>query len=308
MPIDPDIQLMLEQFSAAGLPKPGETSAAEMRAAFAGVLKMMPKGPEMARVEDHMVPSPEGDVPVRLYVPKAPPRALMLHIHGGGWTLGDIESSDMSSRTYAERLRCAVVSVDYRLAPEHPFPAAVDDCLAALNWTAANAAQLLGQELPLIVGGDSAGGNLSAVMCLLARDADGPAIAAQLLLNPATDADMDAPALSAFESPFLTHDDMRWFYAQYVPNDEVKHDPRLAPIRATSLADLPPAFVLTCEYDLLRAEGEAYGQLLAQAGVATVIKRYPGATHSFIVQGPGLARGQEAFADLDAFISGFVAR
>jgi acetyl esterase len=145
-------------------------------------------------------------------------------------------------------------------------------------------------------------------MCLLARDADGPAIAAQLLLNPATDADMDAPALSAFESPFLTHDDMRWFYDQYVPNDEVRHDPRLAPIRATSLAGLPPAFVLTCEYDLLRAEGEAYGQLLAQAGVATVIKRYPGATHSFLVQSPGLARSQEAFADLDAFISGFVAR
>jgi len=307
MPIDPDIQAMLALFSAAGLPKPGETPAAEMRAAFAGVVKMMPPGPEMARVEDHKVPTPDGDVPMRLYVPKAPPRALMLHIHGGGWTLGDIASSDASSRTYAEQLRCALLSVEYRLAPEHPFPAAVDDCLAALNWTAANATRLLGQDLPLIVGGDSAGGNLSAVMCLLARDAGGPKIAAQLLLNPATDADIDAPALSAFESPFLTRDEMLWFYDQYVPADAARHDPRLAPIRATSLAGLPPAFVLTCEYDLLRAEGEAYGRLLAEAGVATVIKRYPGATHSFIVQGPGLARGQEAFADLDAFISGFVA-
>jgi len=308
MPIDPDIQAMLALFSAAGLPKPGETPAAEMRAAFAGVVKMMPPGPEMARVEDYKVPTPDGDVPMRLYVPKALPRALMLHIHGGGWTLGDIASSDASSRTYAERLRCAVLSVEYRLAPEHPFPAAVDDCLAALNWTAANAARLLGQDLPLIIGGDSAGGNLSAVMCLLARDAGGPKIAAQLLLNPATDADIDAPALSAFESPFLTRDEMLWFYDQYVPSDAARYDPRLAPIRATSLAGLPPAFVLTCEYDLLRAEGEAYGLLLAEAGVATVIKRYPGATHSFIVQGPGLARGQEAFADLDAFISGFVAR
>ncbi|MEO8374249.1 MAG: alpha/beta hydrolase [Sphingomonas bacterium] len=308
MPIDPDIQAMLEQFSAAGLPKPGETPAAEMRAAFAGVVKMMPPGPEMARVEDYKVPTPDGDVPVRIYVPKAPPRALMLHIHGGGWTLGDIESSDASSRTYAERLRCAVLSVEYRLAPEHPFPAAVDDCLAALNWTAANAARLLGQELPLIVGGDSAGGNLSAVMCLLARDAQGPEIAAQLLINPATDADIEAPAFSAFESPFVTHDEMRWFYEQYVPKGEARHDPRMAPIRAASLAGLPPAFVLTCEYDLLRAEGEAYGSLLAQAGVATMIKRYPGATHSFLVQSPALARSQEAFADLDAFISGFVAR
>ena len=307
MAIDPDIQAMIEQFSAAGLPKPGETSAAEMRAAFAGVFKMLPKGPEMARVEDYVVPTPDG-LPVRLYVPKAPPRALMLHLHGGGWTVGDVESSDASSRTYAERLRCAVVSVGYRLAPEHPFPAAVDDCLAALNWTAANGARLLGQELPLIVGGDSAGGNLSAVMCLLARDAQGPEIAAQLLINPATDADMEAPGLSAFESPFLTRDELRWFYDQYIPEGEARRDPRMAPIRAASLANLPPAFVLTCEYDLLRAEGEAYGSLLAQAGVAAVIKRYPGATHSFIVQNPGLARSQEAFADLDAFISGFVAR
>lgn len=177
-----------------------------------------------------------------------------------------------------------------------------------MNWTAANAARLLGQDLPLIVGGDSAGGNLSAVMCLLARDADGPEIAAQLLINPATDADIEAPAFSAFESPFLTHDEMRWFYDQYIPEGEARRDPRMAPIRAATLAGLPPAFVLTCEYDLLRAEGEAYGALLAEAGVVTMIKRYPGATHSFIVQGPWLARGQEAFADLDAFISGFVAR
>ena len=305
MPLDPDIQIMLEQMSQMGFPHPGELSAAEMRAVFEGVSRGMPVGPEMDRVEDHSV-DVGGVIPVRLYVPRTPIRAILLHLHGGGWTLGSIASSDMASRTYAERLRCAVISVDYRLGPEHPFPAAVDDSYAAYLWAAENSARLIGRDLPLMVGGDSAGGNLSAVICQLARDRSGPRIAAQILINPATDADMDAPVLSAFESPFLTKEEIRWFYDQYAPDPESRLDPRLAPIRAASLAELPPAFVLTCEYDLLRAEGEAYALQLGMAGVATVIKRYPGTTHSFLPQNPWLVRSQEAFADLNRFIAGFV--
>lgn len=305
MPIDPDIQSMLDQMNAAGFPHPGHMSAAEMRAIFEGMGGAMPVGPEMALVQDHIIDTTT-PIMARLYIPKEEVRAALLHLHGGGWTLGSVESSDFASRTYAQRLRCAVLSVDYRLAPEHPFPAAVEDSYAALLWAADNLPHLIGRDLPLLVGGDSAGGNLSAVMCQLARDRDGPAIAAQILINPATDGDMEAPSLSAFESPFLTLDEIKWFYDQYVPDPDCRMDPRMAPIRAESLEGLPPAFVLTCEYDLLRGEGEAYASRLALSGVATVLKRYPGTTHSFLPQNPGLKRSRDAFADIDSFITGFV--
>lgn len=303
MPIDPEIQPMVDVMLNSGFPKVGQVPAAELRAFFESMPH--PPGAEMAKVEDHQVPGPAGAIPVRFYLPKTAPRALMIHMHGGGWTFGTVESSDVMSRAFADRLHCAVLSVDYRLAPENPFPAGVEDCFAALEWAAQNCARLVGRELPLIVGGDSAGGNLSAVMALLARD-KGPKIAAQLLINPATDTDIAAPALSAFVSPFLTKEEISWCFDQYLPRSEDRHDWRAAPIRAENFAGLPPAFVLTCEYDLLRAEGEAYGLKLAQAGVATTIKRYPGATHSFLQLNADLSLSRQAFADINAFLDGNV--
>lgn len=303
MAVDPEIQIFLEQLSAIGFPPLDSLPAPELREYMRAMAAAGPKGPDMARVEDFSA----GGVPVRLYVPQAPARAVINYMHGGGWTIGSIAEADTFSRTLAERLGCAVVSVDYRHGPEAPFPGAVDDCFTAARWTADNIGDLLGRTLPLIVCGDSAGGNLSAVISILARDQGGPAIAGQILLNPSTDGDIDAQDLAAFESPFLTKAEIAWFFDQYVPDRAMRTDPRFAPIHAESHAGLPPAIIITAENDLLRAQAEDYGLKLAQAGVTTIIKRYPGAIHSFLAMNSAQGLTAEAFRDIDCFITAFVA-
>ena len=298
MPIDPQLQAMLEAMRAVGWPKLGSLSAAELRAI------PRPRPPiltEVREVSDGALPGPAGDIPIRVYRPALHPSGVIVYYHGGGWTIGDLDTADAALRLVANQTCCTVVSVEYRLAPEHPFPAAVDDAMAAAVWVAHNLATLAVPGAPLMVMGDSAGANLSAVVCLLAREAGGPEIGLQVLVYPATDGDVHAPSMRAFEPPFLDQQDIAWFYDQYAP-PELRHDPRFAPARAASHAGLPPAIILTAEHDLLTAEGEAYARRLEQAGVAVTRLHYDGAIHGFFTMGAHLDIGRRAIGDVSKAI------
>ena len=289
---------MLDAMKAIGWPKLGSMSAAELRA------MPRPRPPvvtEVRSVSDGVLPGPAGEIPFRVYRPSEQPAGVIVYYHGGGWTIGDLDSVDAALRLLANLTGCTVVSVDYRLAPEHPFPAAVEDAMAAVSWVAANLGDFAAPGAPLMVMGDSAGGNLSAVVSILARDAGEPKIDLQILVYPATEADVDSPGMHAFEPPFLDRQDMVWFYDQYA-RPEHRGDPRLAPAKAASHARLPPAIILTAELDLLTAEGEAYGRQLEQAGVAVTRLHYDGAIHGFFTMGPHLDIGRRAVDEVSQAI------
>jgi acetyl esterase len=260
MTLHTEIKATLQAMKDAGFPAMHTLPPQTLRAA----MEASPRapGPDMLRVEDFDIAVDGGTIKLRLYVPTENPIALIDFMHGGGWTFGSINTSDTNCRYLARNTNCSVVSVDYRLAPEHPFPTAVNDAYAALQWIDANKSKLGAEGLPLVVQGDSAGGNLTAVLCIMARDQDGPKIAAQVMTGPATDGDIDAPALKAFVSPFLSLEETEHFYDLYVPNRADRSDYRFAPMNASSHADLPPALIITAEHDILRTQGEAYGQKL----------------------------------------------
>jgi acetyl esterase len=299
MPVDPQLQAMLDALQAIGWPRLGSVTAAELRAI------PRPRPPvvtEVRLVSDGVLPGPAGDIPIRVYRPIEQPRGVIVYYHGGGWTIGDLDTADAALRLTANQTGCTVVSVDYRLAPEHPFPAAVDDAMAAVSWVAGKLADFDAPGAPLMVMGDSAGANLSAVVCLLARDAGGPEIALQVLVYPGTEGDVDAPSMHAFEPPFLNRQDIIWFYDQYAPPEQ-RRDARLAPAKAASHANLPPAILVTAEYDLLTAEGEAYARQLEQAGVAVDRLHYEGAIHGFFTMAPHLGIGRKAIDDVSREIA-----
>ena len=221
----------------------------------------------MSRAEDRTVMSADGHpIPIRVLVPQQGARGVIVYLHGGGWVIGTIDEFDTLARKLAERTSCAVVLVDYRLAPEHRYPTAVDDCDAALDWTAEHLADIAGHDdVPLIVAGDSAGGNLAAVMAQRARDRDGPAIALQVLIYPVTDADFDRPSyVDPDNQLLLTREGMVWFWDHYVPDAAQRAEPDASPLHAAILERLPPAVVLTAEHDVLRDEGEAYAERAAR--------------------------------------------
>lgn len=260
-----------------------EMTPEEARALGAQMASMAGPAPRMARVEEHTVSVAGGAVPVRVLVPLEPPRGVIVYYHGGGWVIGAIDEFDTMARKLAERTSSAVVLVDYRLAPEHRYPVAVDDSYAALEWVGAHMKEIAGStDVPLVVAGDSAGGNLAAVMALRARDRKGPAIDLQVLIYPVTDADFERPSYVDPENQLLlTRDAMIWFWDHYAPEAKRRTEPDASPIRAKDLSGLPPAVVLTAEHDPLRDEGEAYAARLAEAGVAVDLKRYAGQTHAF---------------------------
>ncbi len=240
--------------------------------------------PAVARVEDRLVPGPAGPIPARLYVPFADDRRrpLVVHYHGGGWVIGDLDTHDTACRHLALEADVGVLAVDYRLAPEHRFPAAVDDALAAFRWAAANAAELGFDPARVAVAGDSAGGNLAAVVAQLAARDGGPRPAAQLLAYPVTDLSTKHPSYRLFADGFLlTERDMDWFRGHYLPDDAAALDPRASPLLAPDLHGLPPAVVLTCGFDVLRDEGEAYAWRLEQAGVPVQLRRSADLIHGF---------------------------
>jgi acetyl esterase len=260
-----------------------ELSAADARIAGAGLKELYGPGPEVHHTEDHTVAGYDGGrFQVRVLVPDENPNAMLVYLHGGGWVLDDIEGYDTLGRQLATKSGAAVVLVNYRKAPEYPFPTAVEDAWTALQWTADNVERIAGARVPLFVGGDSAGGNLAAVTAIRARDKGCPELAGQVLLYPATDSDFTRPSYREPENQsFLTPEFMHWFWNHYVPEPALRIHPEASPLRAGSLSDLAPALVITAEHDILRDEGEAYAARLEESGVDVEHHRWPGQMHAF---------------------------
>jgi acetyl esterase len=302
MPVEPQTQAILDQLTAMGGPPLHTLPVPEARKLMDNLRALAGTGPEVAAVDDRRIPGPAGEIPVRVYTPAGSgPFAALVWFHGGGWVLGDIPGADVTCRELANAAGCVVVSVDYRLAPESEFPAAADDCYAATRWVADHATSLGIDPKRLAIGGDSAGGNLAAVTALRARDQGGPALAFQLLVYPATDAACDTPSYhDNADGYLLTKDSMAWFWDHYLRNDADRANPHASPLRAESLEGLPPALVITAEFDPLRDEGEAYGKRLRQAGVPVAISRYDGTIHGFFTMTGFLDLARNAVAEAAA--------
>ena len=282
MPLDPQARALLDQIEAMGAPPMWQQTPEEARAGMLLLAAVAGTAEEPVPTEDRSVPGPAGDIPVRVYRPESnTPLPVVVYFHGGGFVIGDITTHDTTCQRLAAGVPAVVVSVDYRLAPEHRFPAAADDCEAATRWVSTNASELGGDASRLAVAGDSAGGNLAAVVARRARDAGGPSIAYQLLVYPATDATGSFPSHTENGTGYLLDaDSMRWFLAHYLADGDPRH-PDVSPLFADDLSALPPAFVLTAEFDPLRDEGEAYAERLRQAGVPVTASRYDGMIHGF---------------------------
>jgi acetyl esterase len=279
MPLDPAARAFLDEAEALGAPPTYSLTPAEARAARA----LPPPGPEVARVEDMEVFGPEGPIPVRLYYPSdAPNLPVLVWYHGGGWVLGSIEHDDPTARRLCVGAGVIVISVDYRLAPENPYPAAVDDAYAAAVWAWQNAARYGGDQARIAIGGVSAGANLAAAVTLLSRDRGGTAFRHQLLVVPVTDCRMQtASHAENADGYMLTRASMEWFYDHYAPAGVDRAQPSLSPLLAEDHAGLPPADIHVAEYDPLRDEGEAYAAALEAAGVPVTLTRHAGQIHSF---------------------------
>ena len=285
--LDPEIQLslaMLERQGAEGLDK---LSVPEARKVVQSSARLYGGPPiEVASVRDIQIDGAAGPLRARHYVPDEPggPHPLLVYYHGGGFVVGDVDTHDAPCRLICRHAGVQVLSVDYRLAPEHPFPAAVDDARAALRWASEHASELGADPERVAVGGDSAGGNLAAVASQLAVHDGGPGASFQLLIYPVTDFTKVRPSRELFaEGFFLTAAEMDWFNSHYVgPSGADPADPRLSPLLVDDLSGLPPAFVVTAGFDPLRDEGEEYAQALREAGVPTALRRFPGLIHAFI--------------------------
>ena len=295
MPVDPQIQQVLDLMTQAGFP--GISGSGLEPAAVRQLMSAMEPpapGEEVVEVRDIDIPGPAGPIAARSYRPAGDGALpLVVFFHGGGWVIGGIDSHDATCRALANASGAVIVSIDYRLAPEHPYPAAVEDCWAATRWVADRAGDLGGDSTRLAVAGDSAGGNLAAVVALMARDAGGPALRFQLLVYPAVDARMGHPSIDANgEGYLLTKSDMTWFYGHYGPADPT--DWKVSPLLAEDHSSLPPALIITAEFDPLRDEGEAYGETLRQAGVDVTTTRYDGMIHAFFGMGASVDKARQA--------------
>lgn len=298
MTYDPDTQVVLDMIRVAGRPPFETLTPAEARLAYAASRKLLQPPPEdVDEVRDANAPGPDGPIGVRLYRPaNTEPFALLpalIYFHGGGWILGDLDSHDGVCRRFANAARCRVVSVDYRMAPEHVFPAAVDDCAAATRYVFDNAIALGVDTGKVAVGGDSAGGNLAAVMALMARDGSLPKLAFQLLIYPATDMAMTTLSSTSIGPGVpLTSATMKWFIDHYAKGHET--DWRASPIRAASVAGTAPALVLTCAHDPLRDEGLDYAKRLEREGVRVVQMHYSDQIHGFMSMGRMIRAADQA--------------
>ncbi len=296
MPVHPQVQVLLDQLAAAGGVPLSELSPDDARVVFKN-LTALDQPEEVTRVDDRLVPGDGNDIPVRVYTPEGAvggSAPLLLWLHGGGWVIGDLDTADATARALANRSGAVTVSVDYRLAPEHPSPAPLEDCLAALTWSVENA-ELLGVDAGRVaVGGDSAGGNLAACLCQRVRDEFGPDIDFQLLVYPPTDCTASTQSyVDNADGYFLTRDSMHWFIGHYLGDCDPK-DPSVSPLHAESFKGLPPALVIKDEYDPLRDEGEAYAKALEQAGVPVKVLRYDGQIHGFVGLASVLDDGRHA--------------
>lgn len=303
MPLHPQVAQLLERAKKSPLPPYHETPPAVARRLYRDSrAALTPDPPAVESVQLRLAPAPGGPVPVRHYRPAGARRdevlPALVYYHGGGWVIGDLDTHDVVCRTLANAARCAVLSVEYRKGPEAPFPAGVEDSFAALQFVARNAAALGTDASRLAVGGDSAGGNLAAVVSLMARDAGGPALALQLLVYPATDQRMGHPTIESNGVGYLLEKkSMLYFRGHYLPREQDWLDWRASPLLAKDLAGLPPAYVMTAGFDPLLDEGKAYADRMAKAGVAVEYRNYPDMVHGFITMGRVLDTAGEALAD-----------
>jgi len=302
MPLDPQVQTYLEQMAALNAP-PLHTLAPEVirqtiamqtnAALSAGNLE------PVAKVENRTIPGPGGELPIRIYTPQGEgPFPALVFFHGGGWVICNLDTHDALCRSLTNAAGCVVASVDYRLAPEHKFPAAPHDCYAATQWVAKHGAELNVDATRIAVGGDSAGGNLAAVVAQMARDQGGPALVFQLLIYPSTSFVASTPSREENGSGyFLTQQDMNWFADHYLNDESDRTNPLASPALAAHLDGLPPALIITAEYDPLRDEGDAYGQQLIKAGVPATVSCYKGMIHGFMSMGPIFGQGNQGIKE-----------
>jgi acetyl esterase len=307
--LDPDAAAVFKAFQEAGRPAYETLTAPEAREFYLQARFVTnPEPPELKSVQPLAIPAPHGSIAARIYTPirlrqAGGLAACLVFFHGGGWVIGDLDSHDVVCRKLADEGQLIVISVDYRLAPEHKFPAAVDDAIAATKWVAANARQFGVDASRLTVGGDSAGGNLAAVVAISARDGDGPAIAGQVLIYPATDFAMTHRSHSEPEtSILLTHSVIKWFSDHYLNGSADVHDWRASPARAGTLIGLPPAYVLTAGGDPLRDEGDEYALRLKEAGVPVAYRHFPGQFHGFFTMGKLLQQANVAASEIAAWL------
>jgi acetyl esterase len=309
MPLDPQLVPLIDAMASTPDAKPThEQSPEEARVGYRALGAMFGPGEEVASVDDRSIPGPSGEIPVRIYTPEGTgPFAVLVFFHGGGFVIGDLESHDKECRALTNRAGCTTVAVDYRLAPEHPFPAAAEDCYAALEWVGAHAESFGGDSTRIAVGGDSAGGNLSTVVALMTRDRGGPTLRFQLLIYPCVDArdnDLYPSRAENQAGPFLLRATMDYFMEHYFAGckdrEASRRDALASPLLAESLAGLPPALLVTAELDVLRDEGEAYGAALEAAGVDVDLHRYDSQPHAFFQLSPILDAGKQVLDEAGA--------
>jgi acetyl esterase len=297
MPLHPQVQAMRARREASDTPQLYTLSVDEARAADLASIQASGGDPEkVAEVVDREIDGPGGPLPIRIYRPVLGGELpVLVYFFGGGWTLGTIDTSDAVCRSLANAAGCLVVAAGYRLAPEHKFPAAVHDCHAAVRWVAANAAAIGADPARIAVGGDSAGGNLAAAVTLLAREEGDLPLAGQLLVYPNTDHRSHTASLREGTDPYLFNaTSVAWYWANYLATPEDGLNPLASPLRADSLAGLPPALVVTAEYDPLRDQAEEYARRLGREGVPVTLTRYDGMVHGFFCMGGELDAGRRA--------------
>ena len=295
MPLDPQTQFVLAQLAATGGPPLESLSPEEARASFT-----FPQGEveQVGKVEDRTIPGPESEIPIRVYYPKEAKDVYpaLVFYHGGGWVIGNIETHDNICRALTNIANCVTISVDYRLAPEHKFPAAVDDCYAAVKYVYDHAGEFQVDRRRIAIGGDSAGGNLAAVTAHLTKERKTPEICFQLLFYPSTNlgGEPTASMLENSKGYFLEQGTMEWFRDCYINSEEDKMNPLVSPSLNKDFTGLPPALVITAEYDPLRDEGEDYAKKLAAAGVKVESVRYDGTIHGFVSMAAFIELGKKA--------------
>lgn len=296
--LDPQTRALIERVTAAGAPPLHTLTAPEARRAYRESRAALAATPlQVEEIRELSIPGAEALLRARLYRPRAVETPLpgMVYFHGGGFVYGDLDTHDGVCRGIAHSARCTVVAVDYRLAPENKFPAAVEDAFAATQWIAANASVLGIDAARLAVAGDSAGGNLAAVVALTARKTAGPDIAMQVLVYPVTDFSGESESVARFgEGYLLTRESMRWVRRAYLRDARDAQDWRASPLRMDDLSGLPPAYIITAGFDPLRDEGQAYAQRLIRAGTPATLECFEGQVHGFLVMGGVIAAAGHA--------------
>ncbi len=300
MSLDLQAQKYLQQISQLNLPPLSSAEPMQARELVAKLRGKQLKPEFVASVQNHIITS-QGNIPIRIYTPRLDTQLpILVYLHGGGWVLGDLDGVDHICRSLANQADCIVVSVDYRLAPEHKFPTAVEDAYAVTNWVGKNATNINGDETRIAIAGDSAGGNIAAAVALMARDKGELSLMYQVLIYPTTQYGFDTESYQKYgQGDFgLSKEEMMWFWHHYLADVADGQNPYASPLLANNLANLPPAYIITAEYDVLRDEAEAYAVKLESAGVPVKVQRYDCMIHSFVGLSLVIDQGKNAIADI----------